>query len=272
VLLQATDPQTAVELMKVSPISGSPNDLGRGSIGVYKDVAEQKGLKLGDPVPVAFKDSGIRSLRLALIYGENRQAGNYLLSTQAYEANFTNRLDSKVLVKRAPGVSAEAALTAVKQVAQAYPGAKVLDRAQFKVEQTKFLDQLLRLVYALLGLAILIALLGIANTLALSIFERTRELGLLRAVGMTKSQLRSAIRWESVIIALQGTVLGLLIGVFFGWALVSALSDEGISVFRIPYASLAIVVVLAAVAGMAAAVPPSRRAAKLNVLRAVVTE
>ena len=272
VLVQATDPQTAVDLMKVSPISGSPTALGRDSIGLYKDVAEQKGLELGDPVPVVFKDSDTRSLRLALIYGENRQAGNYLLGTQAYEANFTNRLDSKVLVKRAAGVSPEAALTAVKQVAQDYPGAKVLDRAQFKAEQTKFLDQLLRLVYALLGLAILIALLGIANTLALSIFERTRELGLLRAVGMTRSQLRSAIRWESVIIALQGTVLGLLIGLFFGWALVTALSDEGISVFRIPYASLAIVVVLAAVAGMAAAVPPSRRAAKLDVLRAVVTE
>jgi putative ABC transport system permease protein len=223
-------------------------------------------------VPVVFKDSGTRSLRLALIYGENRQAGNYLLGTEAYEANFTNRLDSKVLVKRAADVSPEAALTAVTQVGRAYPGAKVLDRAQFKAEQTKFLDQLLRLVYALLGLAILIALLGIANTLALSIFERTRELGLLRAVGMTRSQLRATIRWESVIIALQGTVLGLLIGVFFGWALVTALSDEGISVFRIPYASLAIVVVLAAAAGMAAAVPPSRRAAKLDVLRAVVTE
>ena len=272
VLLQSTDPRTAVELMKVDPISGSPTALGRDSIGVYKDVAEQKGLRLGDQVPVVFKDSGTRSLRLALIYGENRQAGNYLLGTQAYEANFTNRLDSKVLVKRAAGVSPAAALAAVKQVAQAYPGANVLDRAQFKAEQTKFLDQLLRLVYALLGLAILIALLGIANTLALSIFERTRELGLLRAVGMTRSQLRSAIRWESVIIALQGTALGLLIGLFFGWALVTALSDEGISVFRIPYASLAIVVVLAAVAGMAAAVPPSRRAAKLDVLRAVVTE
>ena len=272
VLLQSTDSRTAVELMKVDPISGSPAALGRDSIGVYKDVAEQKGLRLGDQVPVVFKDSGTRSLRLALIYGENRQAGNYLLGTQAYEANFTNRLDSKVLVKRAAGVSPAAALAAVKQVAQAYPGANVLDRAQFKAEQTKFLDQLLRLVYALLGLAILIALLGIANTLALSIFERTRELGLLRAVGMTRSQLRSAIRWESVIIALQGTALGLLIGLFFGWALVTALSDEGISVFRIPYASLAIVVVLAAVAGMAAAVPPSRRAAKLDVLRAVVTE
>ncbi len=272
VLVQATDPQTAVDLMKVGPIEGFPTELGRDSIGLYKEVADQKGLKLGDPVPVAFKDSGTRSLRLTMIYAENRQAGNYLLGTEAYEDNFTNRLDSKVLVRRAANVSPEAALAAVKGAGQAYPGVKVLDRAQFKAEQTRFLDQLLRLVYALLGLAILIALLGIANTLALSIFERTRELGLLRAVGMTRSQLRSSIRWESVIIALQGTVLGLLIGLLFGWALVSALSDEGIDVFRIPYVSLIVVVVLAALAGMVAAVLPSRRAAKLNVLRAVVTE
>jgi putative ABC transport system permease protein len=131
---------------------------------------------------------------------------------------------------------------------------------------------LLALVYALLGLAILIALLGIANTLGLSIYERTREIGLLRAVGMTRSQLRSAIRWESVIIALQGTVLGLAIGLFFGWVLVRALADEGLTVFRVPYGSLGLIFALAAVAGMVAAIGPSRRASKLDVLKAVVSE
>jgi putative ABC transport system permease protein len=148
----------------------------------------------------------------------------------------------------------------------------VLDRAGFKKQQTAPLNQMLALVYALLGLAIFIALLGIANTLALSIFERTREIGLLRAVGMTRAQLRSAIRWESVIIAVQGTVLGLGIGLFFGWALVSALDEQGLTVFRIPYGSLSIIVVLAAAAGMVAAIGPSRRAAKLNVLKAVISD
>jgi len=114
--------------------------------------------------------------------------------------------------------------------------------------------------------------LGITNTLALSITERVRELGLLRAVGMTRSQLRSTIRWESVIIALQGTVLGMVIGVFFGWAMVTAMHDQGLTVFRLPVTSLAVVVVLAFIAGIIAAVPPSRRAAKLDVLRAVASE
>jgi putative ABC transport system permease protein len=113
---------------------------------------------------------------------------------------------------------------------------------------------------------------GIANTLSLSIAERTREVGLLRAVGMTRSQMRSSIRWEAVIIALQGTLLGLVIGTFFGWALITALKDQGINVFSYPVTSIAIVVLLAAIAGAVAAILPSRRAAKLDVLRAVVSE
>src|SRR5690606_11625000 len=168
--------------------------------------------------------------------------------------------------------SPEQALAAVEGEASAFPGAKVLDQQEYKQEQLAFVDQMLGLVYAMLALAIIIALLGIGNTLALSIFERTRELGVLRAVGMTRRQLRSTIRWESVIIAVQGAILGLLIGVFFGWALVAALAEEGLTTFAIPVASLAWVVVLAAIAGVVAAILPARRASRLDVLRAVVSE
>jgi putative ABC transport system permease protein len=115
-------------------------------------------------------------------------------------------------------------------------------------------------------------LLGIGNPLALAIFERTRELGVLRAVGMTRSQLRASIRWESVVIALQGSVLGLLIGVFFGWALVLSMKNQGITEFSIPVLSLTVVVVLAGLAGLVAAILPSRRAAKLNILHAIASE
>jgi putative ABC transport system permease protein len=266
------DPQTAFEVFDIKPVAGSTAALGPEAIGVHKDTAEQKGLQVGDWLPVAFKDTGAQRLRVALIYGQEEPIGAYLLGTPAYDANFATRFDGQVFVKRAAGVPEEAALAAVKEVARAYPGVTVHDRAGFKSAQAEPMNRLLALVYALLGLAVVIALLGIANTLALSIFERTREIGLLRAVGMTRSQLRSAIRWESVIIALQGAALGLAIGVFFGWALVKALNDEGITVFQLPYASLALIVLLAALAGMAAAIGPSRRAAKLDVLRAVVTE
>ena len=110
------------------------------------------------------------------------------------------------------------------------------------------------------------------NTLALSIFERTREIGLMRAVGMARSQVRAMIRWEAVIIAVFGAVLGLVIGAFFGWAMVQALKDQGISSLSIPGGQLVIYVVLAGLAGVVAAIWPARRAAKLNVLEAITTE
>jgi putative ABC transport system permease protein len=147
-----------------------------------------------------------------------------------------------------------------------------MDETQYKAATAKPINQLLGLVYVLLLLAVIIALLGIGNTLALSIFERTRELGLLRAVGMTRAQLKAAIRWESVVIALQGSALGLAIGVFFGWALVAAMREQGTAVFSVPYGNLVVIAVLSAVAGVVAAILPGRRAAKLDVLRAVVSE
>ncbi len=272
VFLQAGDPQAVFAIMKINPREGSTADLGVNSIAVYKNVADDKQWTLGSQVPVVFAKTGRQTMRVALIYNDNTQAGNYFLSRAAYEANYAGQLDSKVLVKKAPGVTLAAAVAAVDRVARDYPGVKVLDKAQYTKNQTAPFDRLLALVYAMLGLAIIIALLGIANTLALSIAERTREVGLLRAVGMTRSQLRSAIRWESVIIALQGTLLGLVIGIFFGWALVKAMHDQGVTVFRIPVVSLIVVVLIACIAGMVAAMPPSRRAAKLDVLRAVVSD
>ncbi len=118
----------------------------------------------------------------------------------------------------------------------------------------------------------IIALLGIVNTLALSILERTHELGLMRAVGMSRRQTRSIIRWESVITALLGTFLGLVIGLFFGWSVVRALSDEGINRLAVPAGQLLVVVVLAALAGVAAAILPARRAARLDVLEAIAAD
>jgi putative ABC transport system permease protein len=263
---------TAFDVIDIQPIKGIEADLSTFAIGVSEEVAKDRNLAIGDTLPVAFKDTGPQQLRVAMIYREDQVVGSYLLGMPAYDANFLTHYDNEVIVKQSSDVTKERALAAVEETSAAYPGVTVLDRDGYKAEQSEFLNQMLGLVYALLGLAIVIALLGIANTLALSIFERTREIGLLRAVGMTRSQLRSAIRWESVIIALQGTALGLVIGMFFGWALVRALEDEGLTVFRMPFLSLLVIVLLAALAGMVAAIGPSRRAAKLDVLRAVVSE
>ena len=157
-------------------------------------------------------------------------------------------------------------------MAAAYASADVLDKDAFLDVVSTEIDTMLGLFYALLMLAVVIALLGIANTLALSIFERTRELGLLRAVGMLRSQVRSTVRWESIIIAVFGTTVGLAIGTFLGWAIVRALADEGIDTLTVPFGSLAVLTVIAAVAGAAAAVLPARRAARVDVLDALVAE
>jgi putative ABC transport system permease protein len=282
VMIVAVDPRTAGQIFNVSPVQGSIGALGADGIAVYSGDATKHHLTLGSPVSVVFRDTGPKTLRVGLIYGDNQAAPSanpgsktsYFLGTPGYDANFAApHYDTQVFVKKAPGVTTAAALAAVKTVAAQYaPGTTVQDQAAYKTEQTKPINQILALIYTLLALAILIALLGIGNTLALSIFERTRELGVMRAVGMTRRQLRGTIRWESVIIALQGTFLGLLVGVFFGWALVLAQKNQGLSVFSVPYLTLIIIVLLAGLAGVVAAILPSRRAAKLNVLRAIVTE
>jgi putative ABC transport system permease protein len=181
-------------------------------------------------------------------------------------------LDMNIYVQVADGVDAAAAGRLLDEAALALPSVEVMDHAEFKASRSGDIDLLLNLIYALLGLAIVIALIGITNTLALSIFERTRELGLLRAIGMTRGQLRATVRWESMIIALFGTGLGLMIGIFFGWTIVSALAAQGFSEFVVPATSLAIVTGIAAVAGVAAAALPARRAARMDVLGAIATQ
>ena len=134
-------------------------------------------------------------------------------------------------------------------------------------------DQMLTFVYGMLGIAVLIALLGIGNTLSLSIHERRRELGLLRAVGQSRAQLRATVRWESVIVAVFGTLGGLAVGTFLGWGLVRAVNaQEGFGVFDAPVGALGVVLVLAAAAGVLAALRPARRAARLDVLQAIAAE
>ena len=268
----AADPATAFDIIDVDPIEGSPSRLDGDAIAVFEDEANEEGLHLGDRVPVRFKDTGVQQLTVELIFGAHIPDADWIVGMPVYEANFEDQFDTEIYVENADGVPSATALAAIERAADRYGNAEVLDRAGYVAQQSEEVDQLLGLIYALLAFAILIALLGIGNTLALSILERTREVGVLRAVGMTRSQLRSTIRWESVIIAVQGTLLGLAVGVFFGWALVRALRDEGITTFDPAFGSLVVIVALAAVAGVVAAVMPARRAARMNVLEAIVSD
>lgn len=211
-------------------------------------------------------------MRIAAIFEENRLLDDYVISLDAYETNFAQQLDWMVLLKLAPGTSAEEAGQDLRTLEREFPNVQIQNQAQVRESQEGLINGILGFVSALLSLAILIALLGIVNTLVLSVFERTRELGLLRAVGMSRRQVRRMIRWESVVIALIGGVLGLTIGVFFGWALVRALADEGVTDFAVPGGQLLLFLVTAGLVGVVAAIWPARRAAKLDVLQAIAYE
>jgi putative ABC transport system permease protein len=263
------EPAALGQIADLDVDQGSLDDLGATEIAVSSDVAERKGWTVGQDVPVRFAETGLQQLRIAALYDETGLVGEYLVGMAAYEANVADQLDQKVLVTFADGIDGADARSAVTTVADAYPQAEVQDRAEYKAAKGSKIDSIVNLMYALLALAVVIALLGIANTLALSIFERSRELGLLRAVGMTRRQLRAAVRYEAVVIALLGTTLGLVIGVGFGWAVVRALDEQGLGTFTLPVPQLAAMVVVAALAGVAAAILPARRAARLDVLEAI---
>ena len=177
-----------------------------------------------------------------------------------------------MLADVAEGVDASDARTAIDGALEDFPGVQVQDQAELAESLRSQVDQLLNVIVGLLGLALVIALIGIVNTLALSVFERTREIGLLRAVGMTRRQVRSMVRWESVIVAVFGAGLGVAVGSVFGWALVRASADQGLQVLEFPAGRLVVYMVVAGLAGVLAAVFPARRAARLDVLEAVTTE
>ncbi|HEX2374181.1 MAG TPA: FtsX-like permease family protein, partial [Actinomycetota bacterium] len=270
--LQGIDPATFQQVVRTEVTAGNLSDLSSGGLAVRDEVAEENGWTVGDRVPMEFPRNGVQQIPVKAIYKDNSLNGDYLLSLRDYERGYADQADSQILVKAAPGVAPAASRAAIDRVMAGFPNVTVRDQAQFRDEQARQIDQIINLFYSLLGLAILIALFGIVNTLGLSIFERIRELGLLRAIGATRAQLRSMIRWEAVIIAVLGAVLGLAIGVFFGWTIVRALSSEGISEFTLPVGQLLAFVLAAAVAGILAAVLPGRRAAKIDVLRAITTE
>jgi len=270
--LFAVDPAAYSQVVKTETTAGSLDALASGGLAVKDTVAKANGWTVGENVAMEFPRTGVQQIPVKAIYTDNQLNGDYLLALSDYERNYSDQADSQILVKAAPGVPPASSRAAVDRVMADFPNVTVRDQAEFRDQQARQIDQIINLFYSLLGLAILIALFGIVNTLGLSIFERIRELGLLRAVGATRAQLRSMIRWEAVIIAVLGAVLGLAVGVFFGWTIVRALASQGISEFTLPAGQLLLFVVAAGLAGILAAVLPGRRAARIDVLRAITTE
>jgi len=269
----AVDPYTFGAVMDIDLRRGKLVDFLPGTMLVSDKVAEDKGWQIGQRIAAVFPRTGEQLMEIVGVYHDDALFSNgYIITLNDYSENAGDDLDYLVLAKRAPGVSDAAARAAVDPIVAEYPSVMLVDQTEFKEQVAGQIDQLLGLVFVLLLLAVVIAVIGIINTLALSVFERTRELGLLRAVGMGRRQVRRMIRWESIIIAVLGAVLGLGVGAFFGWAAVSAMKDLGVDRLDFPIARLMMFVLGAFLAGTVAAIFPARRASRLNVLAAIAHE
>lgn len=273
---QATAFDTAVieDLVELGVTAGDVEDVHGDGLGLDVDRAAELGVGIGDRVTVGFSATGDQEMVVrALFDGELLAAGgmDHVVGLDTYEANVTDVFDQQLYLTVHDDVDAATSKAAIERVLERWPNAELQDQAGFKESITEEIDMMLNLIYGLLALAVVIALIGIANTLALSVHERTREVGLLRAVGMTRRQLRTTIRWESVLISLLGTTLGFGLGVGGAWGITKALSGEGVTTFVIPGTQLAVIVGLAILAGVVAALGPARRAARRNVLAAIAT-
>jgi putative ABC transport system permease protein len=271
--VDGVDPETLPAVADVGIVEGSSSDLALpDTVLVFDDVADEHGWTLGDRIEVEFPATGKMDLRIVGIFSNQGLIGAYGVSLATFEANVAQQLDVEVLVKVEGGADVGAVRSSLEEALRRYPNVEVQDQAAFREMYSGFLDQMLNMLTALLMLAVIIAVFGVVNTLSLSIYERTRELGLLRAVGLTRRQTRAMIGWEAVIISVMGAMLGIVIGIAFGWALQRALAPQGFSEFAIPGTRLAVYVVLAALSGVVAAILPARRAAKLDVLEAIAYE
>ncbi|WP_051969820.1 ABC transporter permease [Kitasatospora azatica] len=268
-VLDITDPSRFAGVVDLGRVDGQLDQLGGDGLAVSRAEAANRGWQLGRSVPVAFADGSTQQFTVRALYQGTGLTGDYLMTRQAWAPHRGQDSDTLVAVALKPGVSAAAGKAALQPVAASYGNPQVQTRAEYASTAASGIDTMLSLVYALLALAVLIALLGIANTLTLAVHERTRELGLLRAVGQTRAQLRAMVRWESVLVAAFGSVGGLGLGAFLGWALVKASDSAGTGSFALPPTQLAVVLLAGLLAGAVAGLRPARRAARLDVLRAI---
>jgi putative ABC transport system permease protein len=270
--LTVTEPATLSRLLDLGTVRGSLTGLGAHAIAVSRKEADKHGWRPGSAVTLAFADGQREPFTVGAVYDRADLVGNYLISRAAWNPHHVQDADTLVAVGFKDGVPVNEGKAAVARAAAPFGGPDPQTKGEYAKSAAAGIDTFLTLIYALLALAVLIALLGIANTLTLAVHERTRELGLLRAVGQTRGQLRAMVRWESVMVAAFGTAGGIGLGAFLGWALVRATDTTRTGAFSLPPVPLAVVALVGVAAGALAGRRPARRAARLDVLRAIATE
>ncbi len=269
-ILTGVDTDAIGEFVRYDVVAGSFAGLGLDEIATTEAVAGAEGLEVGDAVTVGFARTGEQVFELAAVLDIEGDT-SWFVSSEAYEANYLEANTSQAYVRLADGVSLDQGRAAIENALGGFPGVRIIDQQELRDQISSQINQVVFLIFGLLAMSIVIALIGILLTLLLSVYERTREIGLLRAVGMSKAQVRNMIGLEAVIIAVFGAALGAMLGFAFGWALVASLSAQGLEL-SIPWDWLGMGLAGAALAGVAAAAWPAFRASNLDVLEAIAYE
>ena len=271
VFVQTINPATITGLFDLGVTEGDLSSLGKDGIFVAASRATEKGWAIGSRLQVTRVDGVVIDAEIRGFVSGDTSFANYVVSREMFVDTPTSIFDAFVYIKVAEGSVISEVQARIAAISSDAGIGTLLSKEQFIDDQAAQINQILALIYGLLGLSIIIAIVGIVITLLLSVFERRREIGLLRAVGMTKSQVRTTVRWESVITSLLGAVSGVVLGVVMGVVVVAALDDEGGIAFRLPINETLSIVFISFLLGVLAAVYPAWRATRVNVVEAIAT-
>ena len=263
------NPKTTEGLYTLEMVEGQQSDLTKDGILIESDKALKKNLSIGSIVDVTLIDG--RTLPLKLVGTYKNAFGNYVVSREIFDGSTNSLFDSSVYIKINEGESDEQVRKAISAISTDLGIGKLESRDEFIDTQAAQVNQILALIYGLLFLSIIIAIVGIIITLLLSVFERKREIGLLRAIGMTRAQIRTMIRWESVITSLFGAVTGVVLGITMGVVIVVSLVEKGFSAFKLPITGTITILIIAFVIGVVAAVFPAWRATRTNIISSIAS-
>ena len=268
--MAATDLELLTALLDVDVRTGDPAASAQPRFVVLtEEAAADEGVSVGDTLLIEFAATGEQEFEVGATYDNDFLIGHFIIDLSAWDQHFTINEDSMIAARVAPDVGLDAADAALAPLEESFPQLEFETQDEFRDRLEGQLDLLLVIINVFLGLAIIIALMGITNTMALSVLERTREIGLMRAVGMTRRQTRTMIRWEAGVVSLFGALLGVVVGMAFGWIAVTAIPDSIVDRLDIPVLTLVVYVLIATIAGLVAASIPARRAARLDILDAI---
>ena len=269
--LTVISPDTIEGNYDIGLINASYSSLDKDGIFISRSLAERDNLSVGSVITVVLGDAVPRDLTVRALYEHDDLAGNRVISRETFAGTTVSSFDFGIYINLEDGADNTEVRAALQKAVDNYGQGKLLSRDEYIDEQAGQVNQLLGLIYGLLFLSVIIAIVGIIITLLLSVFERQRELGLLRAVGMTRKQVRTTVRWESVITSLLGAVTGIILGIGLGWVIVFALRDQGLSSFQIPIGTTIFIMVMSFFVGLIAAIYPAWRATKVDILSALNT-